>query len=406
MTDFYQSPADKLRFEILLKSLREGSLNLAIVGDDEVALSSYARQIYDQLNQSGEDYVEWWSSADSEKLVQRFNDILSELTVDEALDKSQKRSPKRYMIFPDTHAIQDFELQLLARLINGFPTSNINLVLVVNQQDPYEEKLAVFGKNLLQWILEPEYAPAAKAPKRSNRIETMDEVQKTSGLSELPESSLGSGVKQDAIADFSATFAATLASGKFPGPGESKGAGSGGSDSLASGKKDFDPLMDSPGVEGPILQQDQESQNKGSFSSKVAGILIFAIILTVSAFGLIYKDEVVQEAQNLQDFVSGKKPPTAKAGTPPKGAQATAAASAAPTDVTPPPQLLQQRPVRELRDLRQLQALRVPVLLLRPIQVPRHSQARPPQRQLRLRRQQRQLPLQVHRPLGSGCPHP
>ena len=101
MTDFYQSPADKLRFEILLKSLREGSLNLAIVGDDEVALANYARQIYDHLNESGEDYVEWWSSADSEKLVQRFNDILSELTVDEALDKSQKRSPKRYMIFPD-----------------------------------------------------------------------------------------------------------------------------------------------------------------------------------------------------------------------------------------------------------------------------------------------------------------
>ena len=93
MTDFYQSPADKLRFEILLKSLREGSLNLAIIGEDEVALANYGRQIYDHLIEIGETNVEWWNSADSEKLVQRFNDILSELTVDEALDKTQKRPP-------------------------------------------------------------------------------------------------------------------------------------------------------------------------------------------------------------------------------------------------------------------------------------------------------------------------
>jgi len=316
MTDFYQSPADKLRFEILLKSLREGSLNLAIVGDDEVALSSYGRQIYDHLKDAGEEHVEWWSSADSEKLVQRFNDILSELTVDEALDKSQKRSPKRYMIFPDTHAIQDFELQLLARLINGFPTSNINLVLVVNQEDPYEEKLAVFGKNLLQWILESENPPSAKTPKRSNKIETLDESPK-----------LSSELTTDAIADFSATFAATLASGKFPGPGESKTSAIG--NVSPSDKPEFDPLMDSPGKGIQSLGQDAEPQTNSSLSTKVAGILIIAIVLTVSAFGLIYKDEVAKEAQDLQDFVSGKKPATAKTSTPAKAAQPTAPAPAA-----------------------------------------------------------------------------
>lgn len=324
MTDFYQSPADKLRFEILLKSLREGSLNLAIVGDDEVALASYGRQIYDHLIQAGEEHVEWWSSADSEKLVQRFNDILSELTVDEALDKSQKRSPKRYMIFPDTHAIQDFELQLLARLINGFPTSNINLVLVVNQLDPYEEKLAVFGKNLLQWILESELPPSARAPKRSNRIETMDETPQV--LPEAPQA-----VKQDAIADFSATFAATLASGKFPGPGQSKLPTPDIGDVSPSDKEEFDPLNASPGQRDLNKQPDSELESTSTFSSRVAGILIVAIVLTVSAFGLIYKDEVAQEAQSLQDFAAGKKPATAKTAAPPKVAQPNPTDPALPT---------------------------------------------------------------------------
>jgi hypothetical protein len=307
MTDFYQSPADKLRFEILLKSLKEGNLNLAIVGEDEVALASYGRQIYDHLIDMGEEYVEWWSSADSEKLVQRFNDILAELTLDEALDKSQKRSPKRYMIFPDTHSIQDFELQLLARLINGFPTSNINLVLVVNQLDPYEEKLAVFGKNLLQWILESENPGAPKAPRRTNRIETLEESPK----SDLPQQ------RENALADFSATFAATLASGKFAGPGEGANKGGVGLE---------DPLSLSPG-ERPAanteeFQGQDESLKPKSLGNKVALVLILAIVLTASALGFLYKDEVLNEAQNLQDFVSGKKPAVAKATAPnPSGAQ-------------------------------------------------------------------------------------
>ncbi len=299
MTDFYQSPADKLRFEILLKSLREGSLNLAIIGEDEVALANYGRQIYDHLIEIGETNVEWWNSADSEKLVQRFNDILSELTVDEALDKTQKRSAKRYMIFPDTNAIQDFELQLLARLINGFPTSNINLVLVVNQNAPYQDKLSVFGKNLLQWILESENpqdsSPVPRGKRNSNRIETIEETPNASA---------------DAIADFSATFAATIASGKFPSPVGNRSNNEVSQDSQNS----YDPVLDSsPNPNGRRPEgSDELTEAKGSLSTKVAGILIIAIIATVVAVAAIYQDEVLKQAQSLEDFVSGKKPASAK----------------------------------------------------------------------------------------------
>jgi len=299
MTDFYQSPADKLRFEILLKSLREGSLNLAIIGEDEVALANYGRQIYDHLIEIGETNVEWWNSADSEKLVQRFNDILSELTVDEALDKTQKRSAKRYMIFPDTNAIQDFELQLLARLINGFPTSNINLVLVVNQNDPYQDKLSVFGKNLLQWILESENpqdsSSLPRGKRNSNRIETIEESPNASA---------------DAIADFSATFAATIASGKFPSPVGNRSNNELSQDSQNS----YDPVLDSsPNPNGRRPEgSDELTEAKGSLSTKVAGILIIAIIATVVAVAAIYQDEVLKQAQSLEDFVSGKKPASAK----------------------------------------------------------------------------------------------
>lgn len=157
MSDFYQSPSDKIRLEMMLTSLAEGGLNLAILGDDEVALSAYARRIYEHLKTLADAQVDLCLSADADKLVARFNQILSELTLDEALDKTQKAPVKRFLIFPDTQAVQDFELQLLARLINGLPASNIHVVLLLNRREPYEKKLQAFGKHLVQWILESEH---------------------------------------------------------------------------------------------------------------------------------------------------------------------------------------------------------------------------------------------------------
>ncbi len=171
MNDFYQSPADKMRLDILLNSLLEGRLNLAILGHDELALAHYARQIQEHLKSNGQQ-VELWSSVDSEGLVERFNQILSELTLTQAQDKQQSPANRLYLIFPDTQAIQDFELQLLARLVNGFPASNINVILLINRLEPYEKKLQAFGKNLLQWVLESEHP----IPERPRSIEVKDDV--------------------------------------------------------------------------------------------------------------------------------------------------------------------------------------------------------------------------------------
>jgi hypothetical protein len=44
MTDIYQSPGDRLRFEILLKSLTEGSINLAVLSERDIENSNTINQ--------------------------------------------------------------------------------------------------------------------------------------------------------------------------------------------------------------------------------------------------------------------------------------------------------------------------------------------------------------------------
>ena len=156
MSSVYQSPGDKMRYEILVKSLIEGRLNLAVLSASDLTLDHYANAIHDDLRARGERMVEFCFSADSAKLVEMFNGILSELTVSQARDKQVKSAPKRYLIFRDIMAMQEFELQLLARLVNGFPASNINVVLLVNSSASHTSKLQTFGKNLLSWEVEGE----------------------------------------------------------------------------------------------------------------------------------------------------------------------------------------------------------------------------------------------------------
>ena len=65
MTNFYQSPSDKARFDVLLKVLSEEGPNLAIIGDDEVALAHYGRTIYQRLSQLPNAQVDLWGAIDS-----------------------------------------------------------------------------------------------------------------------------------------------------------------------------------------------------------------------------------------------------------------------------------------------------------------------------------------------------
>ena len=160
MTDIYQSPGDRLRFEILLKSLTEGSINLAVMSQHDKVLDYYGSLFEERLRSKGETHIEWCSSTNSELLVNKFNEILSEITLDQALEKEKKHAPRRFLLFRDSVLMQDFELQLLARLVNGFPAGNISVILLINSAGNYQSKVEAFGKNLIKWEVEAEAGEA------------------------------------------------------------------------------------------------------------------------------------------------------------------------------------------------------------------------------------------------------
>jgi cell division septation protein DedD len=332
MTDIYQSPGDRLRFEILLKSLTEGSINLAVLSDHDMALDFYGALFEERLRAKGETHIEWCSSTNSERLVQKFNEILSEITLDQALEKDKKHAPRRYLVFRDSILMQDFELQLLARLVNGFPAGNISVILLINSAGNYKSKLDAFGKNLLQWEVEtPTGEPkkrltdwVAKAP-ASELIEPsflpepptlQDEVMPVSQLLNIPIKTSwrvpGFGKKQEPQLDAEPLPAFVPTPEPVP---------------VAPPPVPVPPPVSAPAAFAATASpagSDVDLFKRPARKSR-AGWLLLVLLLSIGTFGLMYKDLVLEETELLKKYLLRGTPAVAA---PAEAASAAAAASA------------------------------------------------------------------------------
>jgi hypothetical protein len=329
MTDIYQSPGDRLRFEILLKSLTEGSINLAVMSDHDQVLDYYGSLFEERLRAKGETHIEWCSSTNSEHLVQKFNEILSEITLDQALEKDKKHAPRRFLLFRDSILMQDFELQLLARLVNGFPAGNISIILLINSAASYERKIEAFGKNLLQWEVETEAGEPKK--KLTDWVATTPDPEPTlvepTFLHDAPTLS-------EEVAPVSKLLnLPTKTAWRVPGFGKKQ-----------EPKLDAEPLpafVPAPPEPAPVVpslptpvspetlagaQAPEADLFKRAPRKSYAGWILLVMLMSIGAFGVMYQDLVLTEVEALKKYLLRGTPAAAA---PEEAASAAAAAAAA-----------------------------------------------------------------------------
>ena len=323
MTDIFQSPGDRLRFEILLKSLTEGSINLAVLSQHDLVLDFYGSLFEERLRAAGEQNIEFCTSTSSEQLVQTFNDILSELTLNQATEKEKKLAPRRFLLFRDSILMQEFELQLLARLVNGFPAGNISVILLINSAGNYRKKLEAFGKNLLQWEVEtkagepkrvlsdwvadtPDPAPASEPPVlQPMSLEDSEEALKQLNMPKKTSWRIpGLGKKaQPQPAPASAAATATPSPVPASTPYKPQEAAS---ISAFDERTPREPVLGAPvlGAASAASAQAAEADVfKRSASKPRWGMVLFVLLMSLAVFGFMYKDMLVEEAELFKKYL-------------------------------------------------------------------------------------------------------
>jgi len=99
-------------------------------------------------------------------MLTRFNEVLANQSVEQAMKLSGQELATRIMIVHDAGALADHEVQLLARLVQNFPGANIRIVLLLGTSARSRKIFESFDRRMLRWDIEaptPEQAQAMLA---------------------------------------------------------------------------------------------------------------------------------------------------------------------------------------------------------------------------------------------------
>ncbi len=148
--------ADRKRFDYVVRGVREDSQSLALSSDNDGLLDHYGRLLINKLRKSDGLQVEIFLPQNTEALLERFNQILADLSIDEARNAETSQAPRRVLLAHDAKAISERDLQLLSRLVQDFPGAHVSVVLLVDKPGIllHEKTLEKFGQRLLHWPLE------------------------------------------------------------------------------------------------------------------------------------------------------------------------------------------------------------------------------------------------------------
>ncbi len=149
--------ADRRRFDFVLRAVRDEGASLALSSTNDEVLDHYGRLVIKKLRLIPDLQVEVFLPANTEALLDRFNEILAGLSLTDARNAASSPAPRRVMIAHDGKAISARDLQLIARLIQDFPGANTSLVMLLDRagSNLHEKTLENFGQRMLRWPVDP-----------------------------------------------------------------------------------------------------------------------------------------------------------------------------------------------------------------------------------------------------------
>lgn len=146
--------SDRPRLERIIRGLLDEQLSAVVVADDDGLLDHYGRMMASRLRESGAVKVEVYFPNSTDAVLARFNRILADLKVSEAIAPTGSRAEHRVLVVYDGRSTALKEIQLLGRLLKDFPGANTRLLMLLSRQAPEtEQKVEALGKKCLRWDL-------------------------------------------------------------------------------------------------------------------------------------------------------------------------------------------------------------------------------------------------------------
>lgn len=152
MTELFFQPADQSRMQACLEGVaHEGKC--VVVHCPQVALLNYyghifLRHLRENMPNGG---IETYSSTDADMLIENFNQMVSEMSVQEALKAGSFSDVKKVWIIKNAQSMLPHEIELLGQLLQQFPGAKVRVVLWMSGNEPSSSILSALGKKMMRW---------------------------------------------------------------------------------------------------------------------------------------------------------------------------------------------------------------------------------------------------------------
>ena len=171
-TEFFFRVADRLQMDSCLTAVSKEGKSLVLVSPSGELLDHFGAAFIRRLKQNlANTPVEVFMPPDSEVMLERFNKLLSSLSLDVATQSRKDQSPESVWVVHDANALGSYEIELLTRLVHQFPGAGISTVLMFTSDANPETSICNQGKQFVSWVLEmptPEQKLSAIQQARKN----------------------------------------------------------------------------------------------------------------------------------------------------------------------------------------------------------------------------------------------
>lgn len=154
--DLFFRLADRLQIDACLEAIEQDGKSVILHSISPGLLDHYSQILVQRLRKRLPDVqTEIFFPTHTEALIARFNDLLEDVSVDDATQRQGPQSPQKLWIVHDASALPEHELKLLVRLLQHLPGARVSAVLVLNGQASSLRNLDPQGRRLLRWEIEP-----------------------------------------------------------------------------------------------------------------------------------------------------------------------------------------------------------------------------------------------------------
>ncbi len=170
--EFFFRAADRLQMDSCLTALSKEGKSVVIHSRSNELLDYYGASFLRRLkNELTNSQIEVFMPADTEAMLLRFNQILSDLSLDIAVKPRMGQAPEKVWVVHDASALGAYELELLARLIQQFPGSGVSAVLMFASDVAPSDTITRQSKQFLSWALE--------MPTAEQKLSTVQQARKS-----------------------------------------------------------------------------------------------------------------------------------------------------------------------------------------------------------------------------------